>query len=278
MKRFIRQALGTSGALFEMSGRTRRTFVYSFVAIAVLVAVINIINVITLQNDTHRLIGPVIIEGSSWLALILFVWIPWAAWRLASPDIRPRWKLLLHPLAFAAFASAHVGFFDLLRIAAFGAMGEPYRSGPFLPQLLFEMRKDVLGYAVFIALFSLIDHLLRHPGEMPAPQIPTFDIRDGAKFTRVPLDEILAVASAGNYVEFCLADGRRLLMRVPLRNVENELGPQGFVRTHRSWLVNGRKVTTLKPDGSGDYTVELGRQTVPLSRRFPAALAKLRGS
>ena len=40
--------------------------------------------------------------------------------------------------------------------------------------------------------------------------------------------------------------------------------------------MNGKKVTTLKPDGSGDYTVELGRQAVPLSRRFPDALTKLR--
>ena len=78
-------------------------------------------------------------------------------------------------------------------------------------------------------------------------------------------------------MEFFLADGRRLLMRSPLRSVESELGPRGFVRTHRSWLVNGKKVTTLKPDGSGDYTVELGHQAVPLSRRFPDALAKLRG-
>jgi DNA-binding LytR/AlgR family response regulator len=107
--------------------------------------------------------------------------------------------------------------------------------------------------------------------------LATFDIRDGARLTRVKLEDILAVTSAGNYVEFVLADGRRLLMRVPLRSLEQELGGRGFVRTHRSWLVNGGKVTGLKPDGSGDYTVELGAQAVPLSRRFPEALAKLRG-
>ena len=35
-------------------------------------------------------------------------------------------------------------------------------------------------------------------------------------------------------------------------------------------------LTALTPDGSGDYTVELGALSVPLSRRFPEALAKLR--
>ena len=67
-------------------------------------------------------------------------------------------------------------------------------------------------------------------------------------------------------------------MRSALRSVEDELTPRGFVRTHRSWLVNGKKVTMLKPEGSGDYVVEVGRQAVPLSRRFPDALAKLRGT
>ena len=36
-------------------------------------------------------------------------------------------------------------------------------------------------------------------------------------------------------------------------------------------------MTALKPEGSGDYAVELETLTVPLSRRFPDALAKLRG-
>jgi DNA-binding LytR/AlgR family response regulator len=36
------------------------------------------------------------------------------------------------------------------------------------------------------------------------------------------------------------------------------------------------QMTGLKPEGSGDYTIELGGLSVPLSRRFPEALAKLR--
>ena len=180
-------------------------------------------------------------------------------------------------LSQARMKDDHVAFFDLLRVLAYGLMGKHYEIGSFPSQLRYEAAKDVLAYMLFIGLFSLIDHLLQQPGETPV-ETPTFDIRDGAKLTRVRLSEILAVSSAGNYVEFLLADGRRLLMRSALRNVEHELAPRGFVRTHRSWLVNGGKVTTLKPDGSGDYTVELGQQSVPLSRRFPDALAKLRNS
>jgi DNA-binding LytR/AlgR family response regulator len=65
-------------------------------------------------------------------------------------------------------------------------------------------------------------------------------------------------------------------MRSPLSAIEHELSSHDFLRTHRSWLVNARKVTALRPEGSGDYNVELGTQCAPLSRRFPDALAKLK--
>lgn len=277
MKRVIRQWLGAGGALSGTDGRTRLTLLYSFAAIAILVAAVNTINVISAEESGHNLVEPVIWEGSSWLSLLAFLWIPWMAWRWAPPSVRPRWKLILHAPAALAFSVAHVGGFDLLRILVYRMAGAHYAVGPFATRLQFEMRKDVLGYALFIGLFSLIDHLLRRPDVTPS-EPTTFDIRDGAKLTRVKMEEILAVTSAGNYVEFILGDGRRLLMRAPLRSVEEELAPRGFVRTHRSWLVNAGKVTTLKPEGSGDYTVELGKQSVPLSRRFPDALAKLRAS
>ncbi len=105
-----------------------------------------------------------------------------------------------------------------------------------------------------------------------------YAIRDGARIVRVPVRDILAVSSAGNYVEFALRDGRRVLMRSPLSAVEAEFAAHGFVRVHRSWLVNAMQMTGLKPEGSGDYTVELGALSVPLSRRFPEALAKLRAT
>jgi DNA-binding LytR/AlgR family response regulator len=40
--------------------------------------------------------------------------------------------------------------------------------------------------------------------------------------------------------------------------------------------VNSARVTGLRPEGSGDYAVELGAVEAPLSRRFREALAVLR--
>ncbi len=134
-----------------------------------------------------------------------------------------------------------------------------------------------MAYGLFVAGIAMVEHLLRQQQLVQIPgQTLTFDIRDGAKLTRVRLADILAITSAGNYVEFALQDGRRLLMRSPLSALESDLEGRGFVRTHRSWLVNSARVTALKPEGSGDYEISLGSLDVPLSRRFKAALTKLR--
>jgi hypothetical protein len=274
------QWLGISGDAVGTSGTLRRTFLYSFASAATLVAVVNIINVITDTRDLPLagLAGPIVWEGSSWVTLMAFFWIPWIGYRLAPPFARPRWKLLAHIPAAFLFSLVHVWGFIQLRTLVYWLAGDHYRAGSFWPNFGYEIRKDVLAYALFVAGFTLIEHLLRQQQLIDMPgQTLTFDIRDGARLNRVRLDEVLAVASAGNYVEFVLRDGRKLLMRSPLSALENELGPRGFLRTHRSWLVNAKAMTALKPEGSGDYTVELGNLEAPLSRRFPDALAKLRG-
>jgi hypothetical protein len=273
----IWQGLGLSGAFFGTGGEYRRAFRYAYGAAALIVAVINTLNVMSTTHDwPHlKLIEPVIWEGASWLSLVASFWIIWLAWRLAPLQARPRWLLLIHIPAALVFSLAHVSGFVGLRLLAYWALGGHYHVGNFWANYLYELRKDGFGYLMFLAGFALIEHLLRQQ-QPNQPQSPTFDIRDGARLTRVRLADILAVTSAGNYVEFLLQDGRRLLMRSPLSAVEGDLAGRGFVRTHRSWLVNEIAVTGLAPEGSGDYAVSLGSLTAPLSRRFPDALARLR--
>lgn len=274
----IRQWLGISGDLLGAGGRLKRTFFYSFSSTAVLVGVINLLNIVSVSRDAPQLglAPPIIWEGSSWVTLLCFFWIPWFAWRFAPPFVHPRTKLLVHIPADLAFSLGHVLGFIGLRKLVYLLLGGHYTFGNFFAYFPFELAKDLLGYALFIAGFTLFDHLLRQQTLIETPgQTLTFDIRDGAKFTRVRLDELLAIASAGNYVEFVLRDGRRLLMRSPLTTLETELFPRGFLRTHRSWLVNAKHVTALKPEGSGDYSIELGSFSVPavapVSRRARAA-------
>ena len=272
------QWLGISGASSGTGGTSRRTFWYAYAATAVFAGVVNVLNILTIRHDRPDLgvLEPAIWEGSSWLSLLVFFWIAWVFWRLAPLQARPRWRLLLHIPGALLYALAHVGGFIALRKFAYWALGSRYVFGE---NFFYELPKDALAYGLFVAGIALVEHLLRQQQLIQTPgQSLTFDIRDGGKLTRIRLSQILAITAAGNYVEFALEDGRKLLMRSSLGGVESDLAPRGFVRTHRSWLINTQRVTELSPDGSGDYTVTIGNLTAPLSRRFPQALARLRQS
>lgn len=274
--RDVWQRFVTSGADFGICGAPRRTFWITVAAVAVNTAVVDTLAVIsTLHGNPHLgLLEPVIWEGSSWVTLVLSFVIIWGGYWIAPPN-RLSWRLLFHVPFALAFFIGHVGGFVLLRKIAYWAMGSRYVFGPFWPNVLYEAGKDSLAYGLTIAALAFVSYLVRQQ-RRAVPRLQTFDIRDGTKLNRVLIENILAVSSAGNYAEFSLRDGRTLCMRSSLSALERELAPHGFLRSHRSWLVNAAAVTALRAEGSGDYAVSLGALTVPLSRRFPATLAKLR--
>ena len=274
-----RKALAANVSFAGSNAENWRAFLTGAAIVAALVGGSNAINVLTITHDMPAvgLAGPIVWEGSSALSTLCLLWIPWLAVMRIPPTVRPRWLLLFHPIIAVLFSAAHVAGFVLLRKAAYFLAGSDYDFGPIVTGFFYEVRKDVFSYLVFAAIFWASARLIERPS-LPPVGNAQFDIRDGARIIRVRLDDILAVASAGNYVEFVLRDGRKPLMRSALAAMESELGPRGFLRIHRSWLVNAAQVTGLKPEGSGDYAVELGTLSVPLSRRFPDALTKLRGN
>lgn len=232
------------------------------------------------QGGRGRVVEHLVYEGSSWLGIALLAWLPWAVLRGTTTWT---WvpRLIAHGAAALVFSILHVGLFILFRALAFGALGQPYDPGVAMGEYRYEVWKDLLAYAMFAGCYGMAGLLAAaRPAQPEAPAAPLenlFDIRDGARLVRVRLDDILAVSSAGNYAQFHLRDGRRPLMRSSLAALETELGTGGFVRTHKSWLVNARAVRGLTPEGSGDYAVALDEgQTAPLSRRYPQALHRLR--
>ena len=227
------------------------------------------------------MLPPILWETSSALVTLVIFAIP-AMTALWSHRTTPRWwqAAPVHLVAVLVYSALHVAGFLALRHLAYAAlMHEPYEYGPLSSEFPYEFRKDLLAYGLASVIYSLsLRRSARESAQAaPAQNTASFDIRDGARLLRIPIVEILAVRSAGNYAEFLLADGRRPLMRSSLSALENDLSAHRFVRTHRSWLVNPGRVTGLRPEGSGDFAVELGEVEAPLSRRFPQALAVLRG-
>ena len=253
-------------------------------------ALVDSVNVLSALHDAARrgqrlaVWEPVTWEATSGIAVLIACPIIFAALRIAPPGRRP-WiaTLLIHAGASLAFSALHIGLMMALRIAIYGVLG--FRYAVEAGAAPYEYRKDLLAYLVLAGVIELFTarRLPSRATPQPAARVEsaaaTFDIIEGARTLRVRRTEIIAVSSAGNYVEFHLEDGRRPLMRATLRELEDRLNPFGFERTHRSWLVNGARVRTIEPGGSGDYSLGLdGGLSAPLSRRFPTALARLRST
>jgi DNA-binding LytR/AlgR family response regulator len=80
--------------------------------------------------------------------------------------------------------------------------------------------------------------------------------------------DIEYVKAAGNYVELITGD-RTLLMRVTLQELSEQLGLVGFVRVHRSLLVNSLHVVAARRRSGGRGVVELRSGTeLPVGRQF----------
>jgi hypothetical protein len=254
---------------------------WAVLVIAAFAAIVDTFNVFTAIHDAaehgERLAvwEPVTWEATSYVATLLSCGIVYAALRIAPPG-RAGWArfVAVHAVATLLFSSLHVLLMNAMRVAIYAAMGHHYPFGE--SGFLYEYRKDLVGYAIIAAVFWFFTGR-RAPPRTAENGRRMFDIRDGSKLLRVPVDEIAAVQAAGNYVEFVLLDGRRPLTRSSLTDAHRQLGTAGFVRTHRSWIVNVSRVRELRPAGGGDFEALLdGGEAVPVSRRLPAALERLR--
>jgi len=281
----------TSGAEFGTTGERRRhVFLMLWCALSVFYLINTTVNAISQTTELTRMriqfdpIKPYVLEYSS--AVLTIALVPFVAWMLkvARPgrDLRGWLKFLaVHTTATVVYCLIHTGGFWGLRKLAYLPFGGQY-AGKL--DLAYEYPKDLRGYILVLALSWAADQFAQMRNQADAAKArrlgPFLDISDAAgRLIRAPVTDILATRSAGNYVEFHLADGRKPLMRATLARVEEQLKPHGFLRTHRSWLVNSLRVRGMTAAGSGDWTIELdGGIEALLSRRFPQALSALRTS
>ena len=81
-----------------------------------------------------------------------------------------------------------------------------------------------------------------------------------------------------DYVSVNVA-GKSWLMRETIAAVELRLALSGFVRIHRSTLVNAERVKELRPQDKGEYTVVLHDGTeLKLTRNYRASVERLVGA
>lgn len=95
------------------------------------------------------------------------------------------------------------------------------------------------------------------------PEMVTVD--QGGITKMIERDSITYVQAAGDYARLHTQDSSYLI-RVPLNDLEAQWGAAGYIRIHRSYLVNMDQIQTVKL-ATGKASVVLNGTELPVSRR-----------
>jgi DNA-binding LytR/AlgR family response regulator len=91
----------------------------------------------------------------------------------------------------------------------------------------------------------------------------SFFIRTDAQFVRLHYREVLYIEALKDFTKINTSDGRTHLTLVNLKNLEEQLPPGLFVRTHRSYLVNAAQIESVS-----NLEVKVGGHALPLGQTY----------
>ncbi|ANQ49120.1 response regulator transcription factor [Flammeovirga sp. MY04] len=88
-------------------------------------------------------------------------------------------------------------------------------------------------------------------------------IKGDQKTHKVLPSEITCIEGLKEYVSFYLDSGERIVSLYSLTKLENELAPYGFLRVHRSHIINKKKVTAFEK-----HMVWIGDKEIPVGKTY----------
>jgi DNA-binding LytR/AlgR family response regulator len=102
-----------------------------------------------------------------------------------------------------------------------------------------------------------------------APQDDIFIKSDG-KFIRLTYEDILYIESMGDYVKY-FTSARSYVTHSTLKAVEEKVTPNNFIKVHRSYIVNLKKVKDIQ-----DNTLVIEGKVIPISKSLkPDVMQKI---
>ena len=122
-------------------------------------------------------------------------------------------------------------------------------------------------------LAEAVRRVVEGAGHAPSGDDEQIPVERGGVTRFLNRSDIRYVEAQGDYARLHTADGSHLLRR-PLTQLEEEWGPAGFVRIHRSLLVALAHVDEVRMEG-GRCTVVVGDADLVVSRRHTPQLREL---
>ena len=106
-------------------------------------------------------------------------------------------------------------------------------------------------------------------------QSPRVAIKVKGKILFISLSDVVAVKAEGDHVSL-QRNGSSYLVRELISAVAQQLEPQGFIRIHRSILVNTSFVEEIRPSSTGEYGLRVkGGKEYTVTRTYKKNLKSL---
>lgn len=120
-------------------------------------------------------------------------------------------------------------------------------------------------FIVFLsALVYLVKRWSRPEDQLKAEEQPLL-VRVNREMVRINPSDILYLESLDNYVQIHL-DDKRFIVKEKISRLGEKL-PSSFLRIHRSFIVNGRRIDSFTRE-----KVQLASQKLPISRTYKASV------
>lgn len=165
-------------------------------------------------------------------------------------------------MPFVVFVTAH----DRYALKAFDVDAVDFLLKPFDDerfQAAVEKAKRFMEMRTSSRLTGRLMELVRDHMHTRSPYTEVFVVRDRGREHKVAVDDLVFIRAEGNYVLLQTMD-RRVLHRITMGNVQEELDPERFLRIHRRYLVNQEHVRGTKYTGNNEFvfTMSNGEQIV----------------
>lgn len=106
-------------------------------------------------------------------------------------------------------------------------------------------------------------------GRIPSTERKFFFIKSNSDLVKVEYESILYIEGLENYVKIH-CEGRMVVSFATMKNMEDILSGQGFLRIHRCFLVNLKKCSTIQ-----NLSVKVGDNTLPIGKSYRKAVAEV---
>lgn len=186
------------------------------------------------------------------------------------------WHVILSPVFALVWYSLTLTMLALTRALSTGRIELGSFSGL---AFVWQMFQGLVLYALVAATaYALRGGRTTAPVRIVQSDAPLnrYLTKQGDELVPVAVEDIVLIRGAQDYAEVATADGGTHLVRMSLAEFEERLPKDGFVRVHRSTIINIAHLGRAEPIGSGRMALHLaGGNMVEASRSGAQALRSL---